>query len=326
MINERFIVTGARRNNRPFSMKDLSECYQAGIYEIDFAGKSITRQYLEKEPNREIYTKSYSLSFRSGSLKDDTLYTCTHSEIINFDLMTFKVIDRFSHPLFNDVHHVNKIGDRLYFADTGIDHMGVIEPDGKLKIQPVSDSNTIENPNFEIDYRRVSTKPHKIHPNHVSFINDKIWVTRFNEKDAICLNDPSRKIDISCGKPHDGLLKDERIHFTTVNGMIVVFDCQSLKCLACYNIPALYNGPNPGWCRGLEIVGHHAYIGFSSFRWTLSLENLGFLAKNVASLGKKLNPDLPARIIKYDMKREEIVGEMRFDNKEIDLIFSILKY
>ena len=326
MINERFIVTGARRNKNSFSMENLSECYEAGIYEIDFGGKSITREYLEAEPNYEIYDKSYSLSFRSGSLINNILYTCTHSEIITFDLLEFKVIDRFSHPLFNDVHHVNSMGDKIFFANSGIDHVGEVEPDGELRIQPVSDSHAIENPNLEIDYRKVSTKPHKIHPNHVFFINGKTWVTRFKEKDAICLDDPGRKINISYGKPHDGLIKDDRIHFTTVNGMIVVFDCQSLNCLACHNIPALFNGPHPGWCRGVEIVDDCAYVGFSSFRWTLSLENLSFLAKNVATLGRRLNRDLPARIIKYDMRRQEIVGEMRFDNKEIDLIFSILKY
>ncbi|MBN1849827.1 MAG: hypothetical protein JW932_14715 [Deltaproteobacteria bacterium] len=193
-------------------------------------------------------------------------------------------------------------------------------------IKTVSDNQLTEKPHLEIDYRKISTKPHQIHPNHVSFINEKMWVTRFNKKDAICLDNPSKRMDISCGKPHDGLVKDNNVYFTTVNGMIVVFDSRSLKCLSCHNITSLYSGLHPGWCRGLEIVGNYAYIGFSTFRWTMSINNLKFLAKNVISLGNKIDKDLPARIVKYDMRRQIIVDEMNFADREIDLIFSILKY
>ena len=36
-----------------------------------------------------------------------------------------------------------------------------------------------------------STKPHLAHPNHVFHIGDEPWATRFQQKDAVSLLDPT---------------------------------------------------------------------------------------------------------------------------------------
>jgi hypothetical protein len=325
MEEERFIITGGKRNDAPFSMKTLSDCYEAGIYEIDFEGKRLRRSYTEARPDYQIYARSYSLTFRGGSLWDGSLYTCTHSEIVEFDVSTFTIRNRRSHRLFNDLHHVAATDNRLLFASTGIDHIGEYSEAGEIRLYPVLDGSEYERPDMDTDYRILSTKPHRSHPNHVFQVGDRLWATRFNQKDAVCLCDLSRRLPIGVGKPHDGLIREGRLHFTTVDGKLVIYDPQTLERLALHDIAALYRNDNPGWCRGLEVIGEIAYVGFSAFRWTLSLENIGFLAKNLVSLGKKLKRDQPARIVKYDMRGRRIVEEMLLDEGEIGVIFSILR-
>ena len=306
-------------------MKNLSDCYEAGIYEIDFKRKCLQRSYTEAKPNYQIYARGYSLTFRGGSLLGANLYTCTHSEIVEFDMSTFTVKNRRSHRLFNDLHHVAATSTGLLFASTGIDHIGEYSEAGEIRLYPVFDGSEYEPPDMETDYRILSTKPHRSHPNHVFQVGDRLWATRFNQKDAVCLGDLSRRLPIGEGKPHDGLIREGRLHFTTVDGKIVVYDPRTLERLDLHDIAALYRNDSPGWCRGLEVIGEFAYVGFSAFRWTLSLENIRFLAKNLVSLGKKLNRDQPARIVKYDMRERRIVDEMLLDGGEIGLIFSILR-
>ena len=321
---ENFIITGGRRKDKPFSMNNLADCFDAGIYEIDFGKKRISRRYMETTPNYRIYPSNYSLSFRGGVVFNDTLYTCTHSEIIEFDTGNFSVKKRISNRLFNDLHHADIINDRMMFASTGIDRVGEFVSEGRIKLHPVLNSNDLRPISDVEDYRVISTKPHVSHPNHVFKIGRELWVTRFNQKDAVSLNNLEKRIDISEGKPHDGLIRDGRLYFTTVNGMIVVFDVLNLKKKGTHNLSSLFPDYSPGWCRGLEIIGEFAYVGFSALRWTLSLENIGFLAKNFISLGKKLRKNLPARIVKYNMRTQSIVDEYCFDQNEIGLIFSII--
>ena len=80
------------------------------------------------------------------------------------------------------------------------------------------------------DYRKVaSTKPHKSHPNFIFELNDEIWVTRARQRDAVCLHDSGRRIDIAVQFPHDGLVSGERIYFTLVDGRVVVVNSRRLQ-------------------------------------------------------------------------------------------------
>lgn len=326
MTHEKFIITGGKRNSKSYSMDLLSECYEAGIYEIDFGRKSIQRIYIEPKPDYEIYTQNYSLTFRSGCIVDNCLYTCTHSEIIVFDLDTFTVKNRFTHPLFNDLHHVVALADdKILFASTGIDHVGEFTQNTVVKLTPVLEPHRLKPIDKTIDYRNVSTKPHIAHPNHVFRLNGALWATRFNQMDAVCMNDLHKTIKIPGGKPHDGSVKEGKLFFTTVNGMVVSYDVHNLEASNVYDISASYRINNPGWCRSLSVDGDCVYVGFSAFRWTYRLENMSFIGNNIRTIAKKLSKNQPARIVKYDMSRKKIVDEMLFSNGDISLIFSILK-
>ena len=84
--------------------------------------------------------------------------------------------------------------------------------------------------NRSTDYRKVeSTKPHKSHPNFVFELDGDIWVTRFHQRDAIALNSSGKSIAIGVEKPHDGLVRGDRIYFSVVDGKIVIVNRHSLK-------------------------------------------------------------------------------------------------
>ena len=326
MKTKTFIITGAKRNRAPYDMDRLAECYEAGIYDVDFGRKRVQRSYFETKPDYDLYSKSYSLAFRSGSICSDDLYTCTHSEIVVFDLQRFQVKDRMTHPLFNDIHHVLPVDgkSRMWIADTGLDRVGDYTAAEGLQLHPVLEPGQSRPVDETVDYRIISTKPHRSHPNHVFRLNGHLWATRFNQQDAICVQVPEEKITIPVGKPHDGLLTEDRLYFTTVNGCVVRFDLNENKRLHAFDISSDYRGFNPGWCRGLAVDKDTAYVGFSAFRWTYHLENLNFIGGSMRKVARQLSRQRPARIVKYDLRRSRIVDEMVFSNGDIDLIFSIL--
>jgi hypothetical protein len=60
-------------------------------------------------------------------------------------------------------------------------------------------------------------------------LNGETWVTRFKQRDAICLDNRAKRIDIAVESPHDGLICGNRIYFTTVDGRIVIAHRRTLQ-------------------------------------------------------------------------------------------------
>jgi len=322
MANEQFFITGAKRNSAPFSMENMAGCYHAVLYELDFAKEKIVKSYIEEEPDMEIHPATYSFSFRGLSVHSDIIYTCNGSEILEIDKNTFQVLKRISLPVFNDLHHVDIINGNITFASTGIDHIGFIK-NGEVELHsslPEAESRVIDD---TIDYRAISTKPHLSHPNYVFEIDGKTWITRFHQKDAICLEDPSLKLDIGTERPHDGLVVGDKVYFTTVNGAITVFNKNTQEKLEVHDLQSHYKQPKIGWCRGIEVIGDFAYIGFTRLRKTRSIENLGFLTDRWDSMMTSIKGTPPARIIKYDLKNRKIIKEMVFNNSQLSVLFSL---
>src|SRR5205807_3541516 len=122
-------------------------------------------------------------------------------------------------PCFNDLHHVRPSGDgNLIAVNTGLDMVVKFTPQGRvLQEWWVLDEPRWSRFSRTLDYRKVeSTKPHQSHPNFAFVLEGDLWVTRFRQRDAICLTKPGGRIDIGVESPHDGLLSGNRIWFTTV--------------------------------------------------------------------------------------------------------------
>ena len=262
--------------------------------------------------------------FKSATLVGDKLYACTQTEIIIYSVPTFTPLHRLSLPCFNDIHHVRPRmhtsgRDTLLIANTGLDMVLELTLEGAI----VSVWNTLgEMPwahfSREVDYRLVSTKPHRSHPNYVFTLGDDVWATRFEQRDAICLTQPNRRIEIGSERVHDGVLHDDRLYFTTVNGHLAVVNPQTLAVEETLDLNALHEEDVLlGWCRSLWIEGDYAWIGFSrirptKFRSALSWVRTGF------------QRSLPTRIALYDLKEKRHLRDINMESFGLNAVFSIL--
>ena len=286
------------------------------VYEVDMERMRILRSLHFSNPSDVCYCKAYSLTFKAGHIEDNLLYVPTQSEIFIYNLNEWRLVNRKSSSLFNDLHHVTLVDKKLFVANTGLDSVAQLEPDGFTKLFPVMNEDLTARFDLKKDYRSISTKPHKSHPNYIFQADGDIWVTRFRQKDAITLNGRKR-IHVRVGLPHDGIVVDDRIYFTTVNGFIVVADPSTCLVDDVINLNDLFPGELLGWCRGLLIEDEVAYVGVTMIRHTKQKENIAWLAEN----GKSL----PTMILKIDLRDKKLLARMTFSQRRLSAIFSILR-
>ncbi len=319
-----FYVTGARRNDEIFSSDRYAYCYDAGLFEINFSRKKIVREYIEDEVNEEISVPNYTLSFRGSYISGKNVVTCNHSEILTIDIDSLSVTNRYTNKAFNDMHCVQEFNNETWVVSTGIDMAVKLNGDCNLGVFPVNENATrkyVEG----MDYRNISTKPHVSHPNYLFATEEGVWATRFNERDAVLLTDLTKTIDVKIERPHDGVVRDNRVYFTTVNGLVVVSDVKSGKVVKVYDIRCRENTVNVGWCRGLCVDGDYLYVGFTAIRETKNIKNLSYLTDAVHFMRDKFKDMYPARIVKFNIRKERIEDEMKFKASDIGVVFSILK-
>ena len=165
--------------------------YEAGlVLEIETRTGSTTTRAEYKTPPEARASEQSSVLFKAGAIVGEKLYTCTPTEVLVYDLPKFTVANYLSLPCFNDLHHVvpDSVGN-LLVTSTGLDLVVKLDPSGTV----LHEWNVLgENPwgrfSREVDYRKVeTTKPHHSHPNFVFELDGQIWVTRFEQRDAICL-------------------------------------------------------------------------------------------------------------------------------------------
>jgi hypothetical protein len=244
-----------------------------------------------------------SITFKAGTLAGDRLYVCTSTEVLAYEVPGFRVVDYVSLPCFNDLHHVRPTRDgALIVANTGLDMVVEVGP-GPRRLREWHvlgrDPWTAFSPH--VDYRKVATtKPHRSHPNHVFMLGDEIWVTRFNQRDAIRLNGEDR-MDIAVQRPHDGTPYDGHVYFTTVDGHVVVVNRRSRKAEAVVDLNSPGSEGMLGWCRGLSIVDPtHVWVGFSRFRPTKFHENVSWIKSGLRRRRK------PTHIALYDLASGDV--------------------
>jgi hypothetical protein len=259
--------------------------------------------------------------FKSGTVQGDKLYVCTQTEVLVYKLPEFKQIAYISLPSFNDVHHVRPTAEgNLLVAVSGLDMVMEMNVLGEvLREWDVYDGKPWTRFSRDIDYRMgVSTKPHKSHPNHLFLVGDEIWVTRFEQKDAICVNRPNRRIQIGTERIHDGYLHEGRLYFTTVNGTIVIANAVTLQIEETIDLSTIQDDETLlGWCRGILVEGTGAWVGFSRIRPTKFREAVGWVR-----VGFKQS--LPTHIAYYDLAERRCITEIGLEGQSLNAVFSIL--
>ncbi len=294
---------------------------KALIIELDTNTGEARCLYEYETPEAYQDEKIPSIVFKCATITKDRMYLCTETEVLILRWPDCSVIQHISHPCFNDVHHVCPIRDYIYVASAGLDMVIVLDNNGEcVDYLPVIDEKPFERFAPNEDYRKRSTKPHKIHPNYVFRLDGEPWVVRCNLKDAVCLNDHSKRIDVRIEKIHDGNVEGNSVWFTTVNGHLVKVDTTTYGVIQDYDLNQSLMTRSPlGWCRGLYHVGDMAYVGFSRLRETPLKQNLRW----IASFGH-YKQFLPTRVSLFDLKRMTLLRDYNLEGVNLSAVFSII--
>lgn len=310
----RFLVLGALTHaNPPIGREGVA-------WVIDWERRTILHETHYVSPPDRVGDERCKRNLTTGTVANGRVYVCTSTEaVVMEDPSRPRVVHTFSHPSFNDLHHIIPYRDGYAVANTGLELIQFFDAAGRLtdSIDVLETIGATRERRADLDYRMIpDTKPHLVHPNHLQEHEGRLWCTRFMQKDCVNLFNPDERIDIGVGNPHDGFIRDGRMFFTTTNGHIVMADPVRRKVERVWNIAAMAGTRDLlGWCRGLEVVGDRAFVGFTSFRTTRAREFVTWVRHQARHL--------PTRIVCVDLSETYIADEWCFVPDDRWLIYSI---
>lgn len=320
------LLTGgiSQRNSRLVHGRHILSTAEIGLVDWKTEEFSVIKTYDTPADDRP--REINSCTFGCATVDDGLLYTCTPYEVLIYDLETMECKSRITNKYFNDVHHARLIDGRLYVTSTGLDSVIQLDAGGEIaSMQNVLGKDLWWRFPEGDDYRKiVSTKPHESHPNFLFDLDGEPWVTRFNQRDAVALNDPSRRIPIDVERVHDGVVYGDHIYFTCVNGNIAVASRHSLKVEEVIDLNEIDDRGQPlGWCRGICVDGDLAYVGFSKLRTTKLIENVQWVKAKLKP-GSQEFASLDSRVACYDMRKKELIKEVPIPPDSQSAIFSVV--
>jgi hypothetical protein len=327
-MNNKLYVLGGRQRKALLRdpIKEWHWYEAALILEVDVVAGSVRTCVEYKTPREVRASDNSSINFHSGALIENTLYTCTTTEVLIYRLPSFEQIGYISLPCFNDVHHVTPAPDgNLLVVTTGLDMVVKVTPQGEV----LAEWSVLEEAPFTrfsrtTDYRTVeTTKPHMSHPNFVFLLGDEVWVTRFNQRDAVSMSGSKKRIEIAVEKPHDGLVDDDRILFTTVDGKIIIVNRHTLRIERIVDLRSIQDHDRqvlPAWCRSiLPVDERQVWVGFTRIRKTLLRENVRWV-KTVLQEGTVVKP---THIALFDIVSQQCLKEIDLEPYGMNTVFGI---
>jgi hypothetical protein len=319
-----YVLGGRQRNLLVREQQEWTLYESALILELDTASGEV-RTCVEHKSASDARREDYSAYlFKSGALVGDRLYACTNTEILVFRVPSFEKLNYVSLPCFNDLHHVMPCRDgTLLVVNTGLDMVVRISPEGAV----IEEWDVLGEPAWQrfsrdIDYRRIpSTKPHRSHPNFVFQLERDLWVTRLHQRDAICLTDAAKRIDIALESPHDGVVRGRDIYFTLVDGRLALANSATLSIDRVIDFKAMHDqNALLGWCRGvLPVDEERLWVGFSRVRKTRFQDNVLWVKR----VFKEGMTEKPTHISLYDIGQERCLQEFNLEPHGVNTIYSI---
>jgi hypothetical protein len=319
-------ATGGRQRSRLLKSDEEYCAYEkAVICELDPTGTVPFTSVEYDTPPECRPDGDFSVLFKGASINNRELYICTATEVLIFELPEFRIVRHISLPCFNDLHYVcARQNGNLLVVNTGLDM--VVEctrAGGMVRCWNVLGSDPWERFSPTTDYRKIiSTKPHWSHPNYVFELDNEIWATRHNQRDAISLSRPGRRIEIKIEKPHDGILSGDHVLFTTVDCNLVHVNRKTLRVDQVTDLKTIDNEEKAllGWCRGLMAVDEHrVWVGFTRVHKTRFLENVNWVKHVFRDVEK------PTHIALYDIATRKCLQEIDLEGCGINVVFSILR-
>jgi len=325
-----YVLGGRQRKPglKEATQQDVWYLYEAAlVVEVDCDSGSV-RTCVEYQTPPEAKAGDHPTgNFQSGTLIGDTLYACTITEVLIYRVPEFRSVGYISLPCFNDLHHVAPTTNgSLFVVSTGLDMVVEITLDGRVlrEWSVLADEPAWARFSREVDYRKVATtKPHRAHPNYVFELDGELWVTRFNQRDVISLDDPGRRIELGGETPHDGLLYGENIYFTAVDGKIMIVNRRTLRVEHVVDLREIQDKGYlvlPAWCRGLYVVDERrVWVGFTRIRTTKFRENLRWVKAYIpdSRLAK------PTHVALFDVVENRCLREIALEPHGVNTVFSI---
>ena len=132
-MNKFYICGGQFRSSVFQKLEEWESCKRAMLVEIDPVTKT-SRSCLEYESPKEVTADELpAILFKYATARDNQLYTCTSTEILIYDLPSFRLMTYISLPIFNDLHHVYPTPQgTLLVAITGLDIVAEVSLDGQF--------------------------------------------------------------------------------------------------------------------------------------------------------------------------------------------------
>jgi hypothetical protein len=317
------VAGGQQRSLRPLTAAEDWYAYQRGmILEIDTDSAEVRLGLEYVSPPEVCSDDDPAILFKSGTVERGRLYICTQTEILILRLPDLDRVGYLSLPIFNDLHHVRpSTTGTLLVADSGLDMVVEVSYEGTvLREWSTADEPLWTRFSKDVDYRKVrSTKPHRAHPNYVFMLGDEIWATRFEQRDAISLTRPRRHIDIQLERPHDGLVHEGRIFFTTVDGLVPIVDASTLRVEKVIDLNRMNDADTvSGWCRGILLDRDKLWVGYSRIRPTRFRENLGWVKRG-------FKRDRGTHIACYDLVEGRRISAIDLEQHGLSAVFGIFR-
>ena len=323
LAGRRLLVTGGLQRKNASVLGEGKRFQAARLLSVE-TGTEAVDCLIDYPGNRYHYpSETPNVLFSCASLAGDRLYLSSETEIFIYRYPGLELLAQCSLPFFQNIHHVCPLAGGLAVVSSGLDLVVMLDHD---TLEPTAFYNVLGKDPWhrfdpDTDYRLVhSTKPHESHPNFVFELDGAPWVTRLNQRDAVCLDDMSRRIELGDVPVHDGHVIDGKVYFTSVDGRIIVADTTSLEVERVIDLRKIEGVEAPlGWCRGLSVVAGVALVGFSRLRRTAIRENVKWLLGNMGLQGDK-----PTRISAYDLASETKIGDILIPAHLSNVIYSVI--
>jgi hypothetical protein len=247
---------------------------------------------------------------------DGRLYVTTFNEVLVIDKVTRQLVDAYSQPSFNDLHCCLAYEKGHVVANTGMDCIEVFDPEWR-QIDRVrfEEQRDIDGK----DWRHVpSTKPHRCHINWLFLLDGEVWCTRHANRDAVQIYDHRKRMLIDCGKPHDGIVANGHVVFTTSNGMVLSHERNGAhKHEVVVDLERVLGASKIGWVRGLYSDSDDLFVGTTRLRRTTSREVVDWIRSRPRN-------DANSAIIQIRASDKRVIA-IREAPSTYSVIFSILR-
>ena len=317
-MNSFYVVGGQQRDLRTLFAEQQWYSYQKGLVLRVNVETSTAETCVEYVSPPEVYSEEHpAILFKSSTVVGNKMYACTQTELLVYELPSFKQIGYLSLPFFNDLHHVRPSpAGNLLVANSGLEMVLEISLEGEV----IQQWNVLGEPidyDPHVDYRKINTKPHRAHPNHVFYVDNDIWATRFEQRDAICLTQAGKRIIIGTERVHDGLFHNGFVYFTTVDGRVVIANPYTTVVEEVINLNAMHQEDALlGWCRSVLVEDSKLWVGFSRIRATKIRENVGWVSRG-------FKRGMPTHFACYDLEQKRCVREIDVEPMGLNAIFSL---